>query len=67
MVIIDRTMTVTFKAAVLRRIRQAGGSTGEAFQINPSVDLSVIFLSASLHKHYNILEKKLLLYRVLCA
>ncbi len=35
--IIDRIMTVTFRATVLRRIRQDGGSTGETFQRNPSV------------------------------
>lgn len=29
--LIDRTMTATFRAAVLWRIRQDGGSTGETF------------------------------------
>lgn len=44
--VIDRTMTATFRAAVLRRIRQDGGSTGETIQINPSMYLycSVIWL-----------------------
>ena len=31
--ITDRTMTATFRAVVLRRIKQDGGSTGESFQI----------------------------------
>lgn len=37
LMVIDRTMTASFRAAVLRRIRQDGGSTGENFQINPNV------------------------------
>lgn len=31
--VIGRTMTATYRAAVLRRIRQDGGLTGETFQI----------------------------------
>lgn len=32
LLVIDRTMTATFRAAALRRIRQDGGITGETFQ-----------------------------------
>lgn len=42
----DRTMTGTFRAAVLRRIRQVGGSTGEIFHIHihASAVLAIVFL-----------------------
>lgn len=43
-IVIDRTMTATSRAAVLRRIRQDGGSTGETFQINLSVYHYVCYL-----------------------
>lgn len=47
LMVTDRTMTATFRAAVPRRMRQVGGSTGETFHIKSNVytiALSVIFL-----------------------
>lgn len=54
--LITRTMTATFRAAVLRRIRQDGGSTGETAQMKSVHFHSAKHTKKSYELRYNFLE-----------